>query len=340
MPAGAGRGRTAMIIARSPLRISLGGGGTDLPSYYREHGGFLIAATINKFVYVSVQRAYHPGCLLRYSQIERVSRREEIRHPIIREAISLLDVDLDYLEVTSFADLPAGTGLGSSGSFGTALLKAFHRYKCKSITQQQLAEMSCHIEIERLREPVGKQDQYAAAFGGVNCYEFRPDGSVLVSPLSVSERTLKELNENLLLFSTGISRAASDILMTQDARTRQGDAGMVENLHFIKQVGHESRKAFEEGDPSRFGRLMHEHWRKKKKRSPLISSPDIDRWYDLGLENGALGGKIIGAGGGGFLMFYAEDPTRLRKAMAQAGLEELTYSFTYDGTKLLEGGEM
>ncbi len=329
-----------MIIAQSPLRISLGGGGTDLPSYYREFGGFLIAAAISKHVYVSVQRAFNPGCLLRYSQIEHVNRIGDIRHPIIREALKLLDVDINYLEITSFADLPAGTGLGSSGSFGTAILKGLHRYARKVITTDDLAKMACHIELDILKEPIGKQDQYAAAFGGFNCYTFNNDDSVMVSPLDISSETMHHLHEKLLLFSTGISRGASDILQTQDRQTKENQKAMVDNLHFVKQIGLDSRKALESGDLDVFGRLMDLHWRYKKQRSDLMSSKEIDHWYNLAMNNGALGGKLIGAGGGGFLMFYAEDSNYLRKVMMAEGLVDMAYGFKYEGTKLLDGGEM
>ena len=327
-----------MIIAQSPLRISLGGGGTDLPSYYREFGGFLIAAAISKHVYVSVQRAFNPGCLLRYSHIEHVHRMEDIRHPIIREAVKLLDVDLNYLEITSFADLPAGTGLGSSGSFGTALLKGLHRYMRKVITTENLAKMACHIELDILKEPIGKQDQYVAAFGGLNCYTFNKDDSVTVAQLDISSETMHHLNERVLLFSTGISRVASDILKIQDRQTKEYQKEMVDNLHFVKQIGLDSRKALESGDLDAFGRLLDLHWRYKKQRSNLMSNNEIDQRYNLAMKNGALGGKLIGAGGGGFLMFYAEDPTHLRKAMMAEGLRDMAYGFKYEGTKLLDGG--
>ncbi|TRZ41769.1 galactokinase [bacterium] len=329
-----------MIIAQSPLRISFGGGGTDLPSYYREFGGFLIAAAISKHVYVSIQRAFNPGCLLRYSQIEHVHRIEEIRHPIIREALKLLNVDINYLEITSFADLPAGTGLGSSGSFGTALLKGLHRHARKVITTEDLAKMACHIELDILKEPIGKQDQYAAAFGGLNCYTFNKDDSVTVIPLDISSETLRHLNERLILFSTGISRGASDILKTQDRQTKEHQKEMVDNLHFVKQIGFDSRKALESGDLDAFGRLLDLHWRYKKQRSNIISSEKINHWYSLAMKNGALGGKLIGAGGGGFLMFYTQDPTHLRNIMMAEGDENLAYGFTYEGTKLLDGAEM
>ncbi len=327
-----------MIIARSPLRISLGGGGTDLPSYYRDHGGFLIAGTIDKNVYVTVHRAFNEGLLLRYSNIEKVSDLDDIKHPIFREALRMLHIDIDHLEISTFADLHAGSGLGSSGSFGTALLKALHRLERRSVSQADLAEEACRIEIDILHEPVGKQDQYAAAFGGINCYTFAKDGSVTVEPLTIDESTLLVMKTNLLLFSTGISRSASKILKTQDDQTQSGDNAMIENLHFVKEIGLKSRQHLEEGDIAGFGKLLDEHWQHKKRRSKLMTNADIDHWYDVAQNAGALGGKLIGAGGGGFLMFYAEDPQRLRCALREEGLVEMPFSFAFEGTKLLDGG--
>ncbi len=325
-----------MIIARSPLRISLGGGGTDLPSYYREHGGFLIAAAIDKAVYVTMHRTFVDELVVRYSQIERVPGARSVRHPIVREALNLLNIDERNIEITSMADIPAGTGLGSSGSFSTALLKALYRYRNKVISQGDLAEKACHIEIDRLNEPVGKQDQYVAAYGGVNCYEFHPDDTVTVTPLSLSDDTLDEFELRVLMFSTGIIRQAPEILRDQDTKTRKNSAEMIANLHAIKQIGHESRAVLESGKLDEFGKLLHEHWERKRRRSALISSPQIDHWYETARKNGAMGGKLIGAGGGGFLMFLADDPRRLRKAMEAQGLFELRFGFDYKGTTILE----
>jgi D-glycero-alpha-D-manno-heptose-7-phosphate kinase len=325
-----------VIIACSPLRVSLGGGGTDLPSYYREYGGFLIAAAIDKAVYVTVHRTFVPEVVLRYSQIERVAGPAGIRHPIIREAMALLGIKGPNIEITSMADIPAGTGLGSSGSFGTALLKALYRYRNKVISQQELAEKACHIEIDRLQEPVGKQDQYAAAFGGVNCYEFHPNNSVTVTPLNASDDTLDEFELRVLMFSTGITRAAPAILQDQDDKTKTGSKEMIANLHAIKQIGHESKAVLEAGHLDEFGRLLHEHWEQKRRRSSMISNPRIDHWYEVARRNGALGGKLIGAGGGGFLMFLADDPHRLRKVLEAEGLSEMRYKFDYQGTRILQ----
>jgi D-glycero-alpha-D-manno-heptose-7-phosphate kinase len=317
------------------LRISLGGGGTDLPSYYREYGGFLIAAAIDKAVYVTVHRTFLDELVVRYSRIERVAGPREVHHPIVREALALLGVTENNVEITSMADIPAGTGLGSSGSFGTALLKALHRFRNRSVTPRELAEKACHIEIDVLGEPVGKQDQYVAAFGGVNAYEFRPDGTVAVAPLNIGEDTLREFEVRVLLFSTGITRQAPEILKDQDDRTKQRSAEMIQNLHQIKEIGYESKAVLEAGQLNAYGALLHEHWERKRQRSKTISNPRIDHWYGVARENGALGGKLIGAGGGGFLMFLADDPTRLRKAMAAEGLAELRFRFDYEGTRTL-----
>jgi D-glycero-alpha-D-manno-heptose-7-phosphate kinase len=324
-----------MIIARSPLRISLGGGGTDLPSYYREFGGFLLAAAIDKAVYVCVHRTFGKEMVIRYSKIERVQHRTEVHHPIIREALDILQIHERNIEITSLADIPAGTGLGSSGSFGTALLKALYRYRNKVITPSQVAELASHIEIERLKEPVGKQDQYVAAYGGINSYEFHPDDRVTVTPLNLSEETLDRLEERILLFSTGMTRQAGEILQDQDAQTRAQSPEMIQNLHHIKQIGYESKAVLERGDFDAYGRLLHEHWERKRQRSKLISNPEIDQWYELARSNGAVGGKLIGAGGGGFLMFYASNPTQLRRALEAKGLSELRYRFDYEGTRIL-----
>jgi D-glycero-alpha-D-manno-heptose-7-phosphate kinase len=324
-----------MIITRSPLRITLGGGGTDLPSYYREHGGFLIAAAIDKYVYVNVMRPFTPGIFLKYSKLEHVAQAEEVQHPIIREAIRMLGFRTPQVEITTLADIPAGTGLGSSGSFTTALLRALFAHRRRFLLPGELAALACEIEIDRLREPVGKQDQYIAAYGGVTCFTFCPDERVEARPLSLSMDAMQDLEENLLLFFTGFARSAGSILADQHARTSGADPEMLANLHYVKELGLRSRQALEEGDLPGFGALMHEHWEHKKRRSRGMSNPQIDEWYELARKHGALGGKVVGAGGGGFLMFYAEDHRRLRRAMAAAGLEEVRFRFDFEGTKVL-----
>jgi len=324
-----------MIIARSPLRITFGGGGTDLASYYAEHEGFLVAAAIDKYVYVTVTRPFRPGIYLKYSSLEQVDRVADVKHRIIREALALQKLDRPQIEITTLADIPAGTGLGSSGSFTTALLKALFAHDRKVAQSQELAELACDIEINRLGEPVGKQDQFIAAFGGIACFTFHKDHSVTVQPLRVSAQTMFDLEDNLLLFFTGFNREAGSILKNQDVRSRARDADMIRNLDYVKSLGYRSRDALESGDLARFGELMHEHWEHKKRRSEGISNPQIDKWYSLAMENGAIGGKLVGAGGGGFLMFYARDRNRLRHAMAQVGLEEVRFRFDFEGTRIV-----
>jgi D-glycero-alpha-D-manno-heptose-7-phosphate kinase len=324
-----------MIIVRSPLRITLGGGGTDLPSYYRNHGGFLIAAAIDKFVYVTAIKPFVPGIYLKYSRIEHVEAIDDVQHPIVRESLRQFEFSPPQIEITTLADIPAGTGLGSSGSFTTALLRALHAHARSIVHPRELAEQACHIEIERLGEPIGKQDQYIAAFGGVTCLTFRQDGAVDAAPLAIDDETRHSLEDNLLLFFTGFSRSASAILKEQDQRTMHNDSAMIDSLHSVKEVGLRSKAALESGDLIGFGRLMHEHWEHKRRRSGGMSNPQIDAWYRIARENGAVGGKLIGAGGGGFLMFYAEDKTRVRHAMREAGLAEVRYRFDFEGTKVV-----
>ena len=324
-----------MIITRSPLRISLGGGGTDLPSYYRQHSGFVISAAIDKYVYITLHDTFEQEFIIKYSKFERVQSVDEIRHPIIREALKLIPVVEPHLEVVSMSDIPAGTGLGSSGSFTVALLRALHAHNKNSVTRQQLAEDACHIEIELLGEPIGKQDQYIASFGGITSFVFHPDGRVSVEPLRLGAETLYNLEDNLLLFFTGFTRSASAILEEQDSRTRSGDSAIMDHLHQIKCLGYEVKRALETGDLRRFAAIMHEHWELKKQRSGMMTNSRIDEYYELARANGALGGKLIGAGGGGFLMFYTEDKTRLRRAMREAGLREIRMRFDFEGASLV-----
>jgi D-glycero-alpha-D-manno-heptose-7-phosphate kinase len=324
-----------VIIGRSPLRISLGGGGTDLPSYYRTHGGFVVSAAITQYVHVTIHRTPIKELVVRYSHIERAPSADDIKHPIVREALKLTGIAEPNIEITSMADVPAGTGLGSSGSFTTCLLKVLHKYKRHFIHPRELAEMACHIEIDLLREPVGKQDQYIAAFGGVTAFDFNADDTVSARPVNASEETLDLLEDNLVMVSTGFYRAASQVLKEQDDKSRSNDKSMIDNLHYVKELGHRSLEAIESGNLAEFGRVMHEHWLHKKKRSGMMSNPDIDRWYALAMENGAIGGKLIGAGGGGYLMFYTEQKSRLRRTLREAGLMELKLGFDYEGTKII-----
>lgn len=324
-----------MIITRSPLRISLGGGGTDLASYYSEHSGFVISAAIDKYVFITLHDTFEQQFIIKYSKTELVQSVEEINHPIIREALKLVPVSAPHLEVVSMSDIPAGTGLGSSGSFTVALLRALYAHNKETVSRQKLAEDACHIEIDLLHEPIGKQDQYIASFGGITSFLFNPDGRVMAKPLQINAETLYNLEDNLLLFFTGFTRSASSILAEQDSRSRERDLGMIDHLHEIKRLGYESKAALESGDLRRFAAIMHEHWELKKQRSNSMTNPCIDEHYELARANGALGGKLIGAGGGGFLMFYTEDKTRLRHVMRKAGLREVRFRFDFEGATLV-----
>jgi D-glycero-alpha-D-manno-heptose-7-phosphate kinase len=324
-----------VIIARSPLRLPLGGGGTDLASYYLEHEGFLIAAAIDKYVYITVHRTFARELIIKYSKLEHVEEIDQIQHPIFREALKLVGIEELNLEITSMADIPAGTGLGSSGSFTTALLKALHALRKNLVHPDELAAQACEIEIDRLGEPIGKQDQYIAAFGGITCFDFRKDGRVEAKPLRLSAETLHDLEDNLMIFFTGYSRSASSILQDQNEKSKQHDASMLANLHYVKELGLRTQRAFESGKLGEFAELMNEHWEHKRRRSAGISNPKIDEWYKLARASGALGGKLIGAGGGGFLMFYASDKSRLRHALTGAGLREVRFRFDFEGTKVV-----
>ena len=324
-----------MIITRSPLRVSLGGGGTDLPSYYREYGGFLVAAAIDKYVYITKHRTFQQEIIIKYSKLERVASVDQIEHPIIREALKLAGVTDPHLELTSMADIPGGTGLGSSGSFTTALLKALHTYKKNLVSPAELAEQACDIELNKLGEPIGKQDQYIAAIGGITAFTFHKDGRVEYRPCNISEETLFNLEDNLLLFFTGYSRSASAILKDQNEKSKQHDPAMLDNLHFTKELGVQSLAALEGGNLEEFARLMDVHWQRKKVRSSGMSNAHINDWYDHAMAHGALGGKLIGAGGGGFLMFYAGDKKKLRHAMREKGLQEVRFRFDFEGSKVV-----
>jgi D-glycero-alpha-D-manno-heptose-7-phosphate kinase len=324
-----------MIMTRSPLRISLGGGGTDLPSYYQEHGGFVVAAAIDKYVYTLIHSRFVSRMLLKYSQMEEVDRIEHIKHPLIREALRMLEWDDIRLEITSMADIPAGTGLGSSGSFTMALLKALHAQKKHLIEPRDIAEQACKIEMQILNLPVGKQDQYIAALGGMTCFRFQPDGQVVAWPLKVNQSTIYEMEDNLLLFFTGYTHTAGEILKEQDVKSKKKDHSMTANLHIVKQIGRDVKEAIEAGDLQQVGELMNTHWEYKKYRSPVMSNARINYWYDLAMSNGAIGGKLIGAGGGGFLMFVCEERARVRRVLAEEGLEEVRFRFDFEGTKVV-----
>jgi D-glycero-alpha-D-manno-heptose-7-phosphate kinase len=320
----------SVVFARAPLRISLGGGGTDIPSYYREHGGFIVSGAIDKYVYMLTHSVFQRRYRMKYSEFEEVDHPSEIRHPILREAL-VRHWRGEPLEIASVADVPAGTGLGSSGSFAVCVLKSLALARGVATTPAVLAEDASRIEIEVLNEPIGKQDQYVSAHGGVCAYTFHPDGAVDVRPLELSESTLARMSNNLLLFYTGQARAASTILADQVERTAAGDEAMVENLHRTKEIGRESCELLERGEIERYAEAMHEHWEAKRARSPGMTSERIDDLYTLARRSGVLGGKLVGAGGGGFLLVYAPRPDDTRQAMAAAGAPELRFSYEFEG---------
>ena len=321
----------SVIFVRAPLRISLGGGGTDIPSYYRERGGFLVAGAIDKYVYLLTHTVFQERYLMKYSKLEEVDHPGEIRHPILRETL-LRHWKGAPLEIASLADVPAGTGLGSSGAYTVCLLKSLALARRSATTPQQLAEDACEIEIDVLREPVGKQDQYAAAHGGICAYTFNPDDTVDVRPLELGPETLRRLQNNLLLFYTGEARSASAILGDQVERTQRRDAEMLANLDRTKEIGRTSCELLEAGDLERYAELMHEHWENKRRRSPGMATERVDELYTLARRSGVIGGKLVGAGGGGFLLVYARRPDDTRQAMAAAGASELRFDFEFGGT--------
>ena len=320
----------SVIFSRAPLRIPLGGGGTDLRSYYAEHGGFLIAGAVDKYVYMLVHTVFQRTYRMRYQQSEDVDHPSQIRHPILRESL-LRHWRGEPLEIASVADVPASTGMGSSGAFTVCLLKALARARSTSIAPGPLAEAACEIEIDILKEPVGKQDQYVASYGGICAYTFKGDGTVQVEPLELEEETLRRLRSNLLLFYTGEARSASALLRDQDTRSRRGDESMLENLHATKRMGYRSRELLLAGDLQAYAELMDEHWEIKRVRSPGVTSERIDTLYTLARRSGVIGGKLIGAGGGGFLLVYAQNPFDTRQAMAAAGAPELVFDFEFTG---------
>ena len=330
-------GSKTMILARAPFRIPLGGGGTDLPSYYGEHGGFVLSAAMNRYVYIYVNRPAADDLIrVKYSSYEQVERAEQVRHDLVRPALQLLKIN-NRIEIVSMADVPDGTGLGSSSSYLVALLTALHALKGEKVPTLELAERACHIEMNMAGHPVGKHDHYLAAFGGITVLEIDKSGRVEVRPAALSITTMEELRNGTLLFYTGLRRSSTTILQEQNDGTRQRNRNMLDSLHRTKELGYRIREALETGDLDAFGRLLHEHWENKKRRSGNITDPAMDAWYELARENGAMGGKIMGAGGGGFFMFFCRNGKKdtLRKAMSRAGLRELHYDFDLEGAKVL-----
>jgi D-glycero-alpha-D-manno-heptose-7-phosphate kinase len=324
-----------MIVTRTPVRIPLGGGGTDLPSYYTQYGGFLISAAIDKYIYITVNKRFEKSIRVSYSSTEIADSMDEIKHPIVREALKHLKID-SGIEITSIADVPSNTGLGSSSSFTVGLLNALHTYKNEKVNAKDLAEEACYIEIELLKEPIGKQDQYAAAFGGIICLDIDRLGSVKTIPLKLSEDSLDQLESNTLLFYTGIKRSASEVLGSQNKGASLNQEKVVQGMHQIKKIGLEIKEAFEKEDLETFGKLLDQHWQTKKTLSDKMTQDKIDHWYEIAKKNGALGGKLMGAGGGGFFMFYCNNGKNgFRKIMEQEELKEMRFRLDFDGSKVL-----
>jgi D-glycero-alpha-D-manno-heptose-7-phosphate kinase len=322
-----------MLATRAPLRITLGGGGTDIPSYYSVFGGFFLSAAIDKYVYIVAHDRFDPGIRVSYSKTEIVEKHESIEHPIVREAMRLLG-PFDHLELLSIADLPARTGLGSSGAFAVALLHVLHIWRGDHIPPNVLAEEACHIAIDLLQEHSGKQDEYSSAFGGINSYSVTMDGKVNVQPVRISRSTVSDFESEILLFYTGVTREARQILESQDSASKRGDKDTIAGLHRLKQIGIDSKNALEEGDLLEFGRLLHEHWETKKQMAPNVSTPEFDAIYELALKNGATGGKIMGAGGGGFFMFHCNaNRAKLTEVLESRGLRRMNYRLEYEGSK-------
>jgi D-glycero-alpha-D-manno-heptose-7-phosphate kinase len=327
-----------MIISRSPVRITLGGGGTDLPSYYEKYGGALIAATIDKYTFVTAHPRFENDIRLKYADLEHVEKIDEIKHNLFREALKLTKIK-PGIELTSLADLPGRSGMGSSGSFTVSLLNVLHAYKKEYVSRKQLAKEACKIEIEILNEPVGKQDQYIAAFGGITQFIFEKDGTVKINPLKLKDEYIDELENNLMIYYTGITRFASKILKSQNEKSKKNNKKTLDALHEIKDIGLKTKKALEKGDIDKLGEYLDVHWQTKKSLSKNVSNKFIDECYNLAKKNGALGGKIMGAGGGGFYMFYHngtnKEKAEFSKEMNKKGLKKMRYNFDFEGTKII-----
>lgn len=325
-----------MIITRTPFRLTLGGGGTDLPSFYREHGGFILAVTIDKYMFLNVNTPIVDDFVrVRYNKAETVDTVDQVEHTLAREALRRFRIR-SGIEIVSIADIPAGTGLGSSSCYLVGLLRGLHALADCPVGPKELAEEACHIEMEILRKPVGKQDQYMAAFGGLTTLDIARDGAVTVNRLHVSREVLEALESNILLFYTGEMRDATAILGQQDSASKRKDTEVICSLQEIFEIGREIADNVARGNLRRFGELMDQHWQSKKRLARGITNPRIDALYELGKNNGAIGGKISGAGGGGFLMLYCEEgKSHLRRTMRGAGLRELNFRFEFEGSKVV-----
>lgn len=325
-----------MIITRTPFRITLGGGGTDLRSYYEKFGGFICAAALDKYMFIDSNRPVVDDLIrLKYSISETVAHVNELQHDIAREIFRYTAVESN-IEISSIADIAAGTGMGSSSCYAVGLLHAIHAMKREYVPLGQLAEEDFHIEAEILGRPIGKQDPYMAAFGGLTVLDIAKDGAVKVRKVNIAYEIADELNRNMLIFFTGKTRSADEILQEQEKGVRDGRNNIVDSMHYIKDLGYQILECLECGNIDEVGRKFHQHWEHKKKISGKMSNPSLDKIYSVALENGALGGKISGAGGGGFFTFYVPGhQNEFRKKMRECGLREMRYRFDFEGTKIL-----
>ncbi len=323
-----------MIFSRAPLRISVGGGGTDLPSYYLKRNGFVVSAAINKYIYISIGQTFNKKFLLKYSKFEEVNDIKNIKHPLFRETLKELKIRTP-VNISSHADIPSGSGLGSSGCFTVALIKALNGIRNKKIDNKKLAELACKIEITKLKEPVGKQDQYASTFGGLRSYNFLKSGEVIIKNIKIKKKKLINFKNSLSMYYTGILRDSYDILKTQDIKSKRMNKEMLINLDMIKEMGFNTKYILEKGNIEEYGYLLNDHWETKKKRSPNMTSKFINKLYDYGLKNGATGGKLIGAGGGGFLLFFSNNIKELDAAFNKINIKKMNFDFEFDGAKIL-----
>lgn len=325
-----------MIITRTPFRVTLGGGGTDLPAYYEKYGGFVFSAGIDKYMFISVNRLIVEDLIkLKYSKTEIVEHIDQLQHDIAREALRMTGIE-KAIEIDSVADIPAGTGLGSSSCYAVGLLHALYTLRRDAISLQDLAEEACRLEIEILGKPIGKQDQYMAAFGGLTVLDIAKGGRVSVRPAKMAQDVIDALNRNMLMFFTQTSRDANDILAEQTKGAREEKKEVTDSMHYIKEIGYKILEAAESGNIDDIGKLFDRHWQYKKKISTKMTNPCFDQIYQKAKEAGALGGKISGAGGGGFFTFYVpENHSEFRETMAQLGLREMRYRFDFEGSKVL-----
>jgi len=325
-----------MIITRTPFRFTLGGGGTDLPAYYSKYGGFIFAAGINKYMFINVNRPIVDDLVrVKYTTSEIVDHTDQLQHNIAKEALKMMEIE-KAIEIISIADIPAGTGLGSSSCYAVGLLNGLHTMKREYISLQKLAEDACDLEINKLGKPIGKQDQYMAAFGGLTVLDIEKEGAVHVRKANVSNATIDDLNRNMLMFYTRTSRSADEILSEQSKGAKEEKKNVVDSMHYIKELGHKILDAVESGNITDVGLMFDQHWQYKKRISDKMTNPHFDRIYEIAKENGALGGKISGAGGGGFFLFYVEEKRgKFREEMKKLGLREMRYRFDFEGTKVL-----